>query len=511
MLQYTPFMHFFVPPGKAEPEALLAFVLPILPTPLASRQAASTDLLNGLWSSGVAAFDLRFVRTPTTPGVTLFLICRLQRFASTDAQTFPGQCTAIAAHIQQVFSEQGYELHPLTDEFALSQALTPFQVGDLAEIRRKEELLVVNEGYTQSEAYATYPWEWSQNGSALFFELLSQQPFPCLISIHLEPTRLNDLEQAYLHRATSATLQNFLCSAGIQGSRVAEIYACFAQRLVQPYLLRISLATVARPDLLNLGQALLARLHADESTPVLQFPRYPYEQQFAWNNFFQLAWQPWGSLRDTTPDSARLRYLVDSKGASMAFQLPAQSAKKIKVLLVFANPRGQASLRTQQEDRLIHEAIRSGRYRDNIEEPKVLHAATIHDLSRALLDDEFHIVHISGHGSRTGLILEDELGNAKRIPPEALADIVGSYSNIRCVILNACYGISSGEHVALKTPFTIAMENALGDEAALSFSRGFYDALAAGKEIDFAYGEGNRRARAAAPDSPFISKLFQTS
>lgn len=509
MSQDAPFVQFFTPVGGREMEALVGFTLPVLPISLTSQPASPADLLAVLWRSGVAAFDLRLVRTPDAPGVRLFLLCRLQRFQTTKPRDFPQQCAGAARYIQQVFGEWGYELHPLSDESALSLARMPFQVNELAEIRRKEDLLLVNQGYTQSEVYATYPWEWMQAEPAPFYELLARQPFPCLLSIHLEPTMLSELEQAKLNHATSAHVQDFLRSAGVQGAKIADIYTLFAQRLTQPYLLRIGLAASAEQTLRHLGQTLLTHLQADEFTPVLQHPQQSHERQFAWNNFSQLTWQSWGSLRDSVSDSARLRYLVDSQGASMVFQLPQQNAQKIKVLLVFANPRHRPSLRTQQQDRLIREAIRSGLHRDNIQEPKSLHAATIHDLSRALLDEEFHIVHISGHGTNDGLILEDDLGYPKQIPPAALADILGTYQNIRCVILNACYGISSGQHIALNTPFTIAMENKVGDEAALSFSRGFYDALAAGREIEFAYGEGSRRARADAPNSPFISKLFR--
>jgi hypothetical protein len=47
------------------------------------------------------------------------------------------------------------------------------------------------------------------------------------------------------------------------------------------------------------------------------------------------------------------------------------------------------------------------------------------------------------------------------------------------------------------------------DNAALEFSRGFYDALGAGKEIDFAYQEGCRNVKLEAPNARFVSRLLQ--
>jgi hypothetical protein len=40
--------------------------------------------------------------------------------------------------------------------------------------------------------------------------------------------------------------------------------------------------------------------------------------------------------------------------------------------------------------------------------------------------------------------------------------------------------------------FTVGVEDSLGDAAAIEFSRGFYDALAAGKEIEFSFEQGRQ-------------------
>ena len=54
------------------------------------------------------------------------------------------------------------------------------------------------------------------------------------------------------------------------------------------------------------------------------------------------------------------------------------------------------------------------------------------------------------------------------------------------------------------------MEGAISDKAAIEFSRGFYDAIGAGKDIEFAYDEGCRRVELAAPGTRFISKLLRS-
>lgn len=184
-------------------------------------------------------------------------------------------------------------------------------------------------------------------------------------------------------------------------------------------------------------------------------------------------------------------------------------SQQVEVLVVFANPCGTDSLRLGAEDRAIRQSIKLSRYRDKIS-LTTCHAATIHDLRRALLEGSYQIVHISGHGTDTGLILEDELGGQYVVPQQALADLFGAYSPpLKCVILNACFSISQGELTSMNVPFTVAMEGSIGDEAAIEFSRGFYDAIGADKDIEFAYEEGCRTARLAAPDSQFISNIIK--
>lgn len=164
----------------------------------------------------------------------------------------------------------------------------------------------------------------------------------------------------------------------------------------------------------------------------------------------------------------------------------------VKALAIFANPKGSDPLRLGEEDRVLHECIRLSKLRDRIS-MKVKHAAQIHDVRRALLDEEYEIIHFSGHGTGKGLALEDQNGSVMIIPSSALADLLAAYSPpVKCVILNACYSISQGQLVAMNVPYTIAMNDAISDGGAIEFTRGFYDAIGAGKDLEFAFQEGCR-------------------
>jgi hypothetical protein len=124
----------------------------------------------------------------------------------------------------------------------------------------------------------------------------------------------------------------------------------------------------------------------------------------------------------------------------------------IKILAVFANPKGTDSLRLGEEVRVIQECMNRGKKRSKLR-LKTLHAATIDDLSRALLEESFDIVHLSGHGTGQGLVLEDSEGRISVPPPHALATTFEKYCPpLKCVILNSCYSVRQGVLMALGIP-----------------------------------------------------------
>lgn len=178
--------------------------------------------------------------------------------------------------------------------------------------------------------------------------------------------------------------------------------------------------------------------------------------------------------------------------------------EKIEVLILFANPKTTIPLQLTHEQEIIYAAIFRSKYKRKFK-LTFIEASTIHDLRRALLKSDFQIVHFSAHGTNSGLILEDERGEPHQIPPEALAELLKGYKSIECVILNACYAVSQGALIASGNIYTIAMEDKLDDQAAIEFSRGFYDAIGAGKDYAFAHQQGCINVKLTHPDALFRS------
>jgi hypothetical protein len=158
----------------------------------------------------------------------------------------------------------------------------------------------------------------------------------------------------------------------------------------------------------------------------------------------------------------------------------------VKILFLTANPTDTARLRIDEEIRTIDEKLRQAKYREKflIEQH---HAVRVGDLQRLLLRSRPEIVHFSGHGSPSSdLILED-----LSISIRKLGRLLGIFgSNIRCVVLNACYSEHQAHTIAKHIDYVVGMSKAIADQAAIAFSAAFYQALGYGENVRAAFKLG---------------------
>ena len=159
-----------------------------------------------------------------------------------------------------------------------------------------------------------------------------------------------------------------------------------------------------------------------------------------------------------------------------------------KILILAANPLETAHLRLDEEIREIDEGLRRSKWRDRFVLVKKT-AVTARSLRQALLDEDPQIVHFSGHGAREdGLVLENLSGQPQLVETQALAKLFELFTDsVECILLNACYSQIQATAIAQHIGFTIGMNKAIGDRAAIEFALGFYDALGAGRTYDIAY------------------------
>lgn len=159
-----------------------------------------------------------------------------------------------------------------------------------------------------------------------------------------------------------------------------------------------------------------------------------------------------------------------------------------KILILTANPKNSTPLRLNQEVREIDEGLTRAKQRERFDLEQKW-AVRPRDVQRAILDLAPQIVHFSGHGvGEDGLAFEDETGQAKLVSTQAIAGLFELFADqVECVLLNACYSEVQAEAIAQHIPYVIGMNQAIGDTAAREFAVGFYDALGAGRDLEFAY------------------------
>ncbi|MEX5218412.1 MAG: CHAT domain-containing protein [Nitrospira sp.] len=183
-----------------------------------------------------------------------------------------------------------------------------------------------------------------------------------------------------------------------------------------------------------------------------------------------------------------------------------QSLGAVRILLASCSPDVSAPLGLQTEERTIKEAIQLSKYRDHIV-IETLPAATIDDLRRALLTVSFEIIHFSGHGSSKFALFEGGQSGTS-ISIESIVEEVGRYPQVRCLVLNSCFSLQTLNGQGLNFHI-IGMQSEVGDQAAIEFSRGFYDAIGAGKTIDDAIMGGKSCVKLKGLEQELPLKVIQ--
>jgi hypothetical protein len=193
--------------------------------------------------------------------------------------------------------------------------------------------------------------------------------------------------------------------------------------------------------------------------------------------------------------------------------IPLRQPPVLRILAVMADPPGLDPLALAREREEIETALGDG--------PEVqivfLTAARPESLRRALLEEEFHVLHFMGHGALDrstgqGVLYFTRDGAPDPVPGETLANLLKDVKTLRLVFLNACetarapagegrdpFAGVAAALVMAGLPAVIAMQLPISDPAAIAFSRTVYLRLADGDPVDAAVTEGRLAIYTAAP------------
>ena len=166
--------------------------------------------------------------------------------------------------------------------------------------------------------------------------------------------------------------------------------------------------------------------------------------------------------------------------------------KKVRILVLFANPWNTGRILAAEEAREISKRIQEGPYRDSFE--LLIHGAvTPDDLQWLLLKYEPQIVHFSGHGTTDQrILLQGRNGGAQSLDHEGLTKLLAFYnSHVRLVLLNACLSKAQALSISEVIDYSIGTARPIGDKASVAFAGAFYRALGFGKSIREAFESAN--------------------
>jgi tetratricopeptide (TPR) repeat protein len=228
-----------------------------------------------------------------------------------------------------------------------------------------------------------------------------------------------------------------------------------------------------------LGMALAAEIENSE--------RFNSALHLALDICDELAGLPWetllapgGSVPLALHPKIRLYRRTEQRAAAPSARVPGP----LRILAIMASPDGEALLDYEAEQNRILDALQGAR--DEGAYVRFLNSGTLEELSRALRQERFHVLHISCHASDGVLIFEDEHGRPVRVGAARLArEVLQADRTPSLVSLSGC-GTALGDGTeslaraltAGGVPMVFATTAPITDRYATDFAGELYRALA---------------------------------
>ncbi|HEX5725643.1 MAG TPA: CHAT domain-containing protein, partial [Longimicrobiaceae bacterium] len=181
---------------------------------------------------------------------------------------------------------------------------------------------------------------------------------------------------------------------------------------------------------------------------------------------------------------------------------PAEVQPPVRVLVMISSPHDYPKLKVEREWELLTQALAELEGRVTVER---LERATLAALQRKLRSGVYHVFHFVGHGGFDALsddgvlVLEDEQGRGRLVSAQHIGTVLRNESTLQLAVLNACEGARGSRRDAFSgtaqglvqggLPAVIAMQFPVSDDAAITFTREFYEAVADGYPVDAALAE----------------------
>ncbi|MGH3684092.1 MAG: TIR domain-containing protein [Pseudonocardiaceae bacterium] len=246
--------------------------------------------------------------------------------------------------------------------------------------------------------------------------------------------------------------------------------AAFAElrKRVSSVLLPGEVGHAAERLLAGIGVITVIDLHIETSPALASLP-------------FEAALTPAGSTPVLLSAVRMRRSVIGQRSGGMP-----PAAGPLKILVAVGAPdenkTPQSRLDIEAEMKAILDAV-SPAVRDERAQVRILEVANARTIAAALNEDDYHVLHLSGHGDEIGIELEDEDGAPVPTRAADLADALRATGRVvPLVFLSSCPGAGDPEGLALTLhrlglPRVIAMQAPVSDQYATELAGEFYRQL----------------------------------
>ncbi|HWN67597.1 MAG TPA: CHAT domain-containing protein [Haliangium sp.] len=165
--------------------------------------------------------------------------------------------------------------------------------------------------------------------------------------------------------------------------------------------------------------------------------------------------------------------------------------KPVRILFLASNPAATTRRTLDEEARAINDKIRAAEHRDAFELITTW-AVRPDDLMHAFNEHDPQVVHFSGQGNDRGeIVLTGNDGQPHPVSMQALAGLFGVLGQgVRVVVLNIGGSLPQATAIAEHVDCVVGMRRAISEQAVVYFAAAFYRALAFGRSVDNAFGQG---------------------
>jgi hypothetical protein len=158
-----------------------------------------------------------------------------------------------------------------------------------------------------------------------------------------------------------------------------------------------------------------------------------------------------------------------------------------QILIFYSNPLSTQRIRLDREHRIMDEV--KARFGNESDAILRCHAVTLDDLTRSLSEKSYDVIQFSGHGSKQGILLEDEsFQKPVEVPPEQVAAIIKrTQPRLKLAIFMSCYSAEAISSLIDVAPYLIAVSGEADDDGAIDFIRVFYETYFQSSSVEKAF------------------------